>query len=255
MLLTIAISSINDRIECLVPSLQLTNLCEILVVHQVTDGKVYDYGNLSERGVRIVTSYGSGLSRSRNTALSKCKTSFCLFMDDDVSLVREGIASLVDRLESVVSPIVLVTHAYSSGRLAASYPRKSRSISRLGLRKFTSVDICVNVSTMRSKGLRFDEKFGLGAQYPTGEEFIFLNDCYDAGCHAIFFPINIGIHPDFDSGMDFFSSPELVEARKRMFMKVFPSRHLIMRMLFLVKKSPVLFRNRCFFRFFSDFIL
>lgn len=79
------------------------------------------------------------------------------------------------------------------------------------------------LSLFFSKNILFDSRFGLGSIYPSGEEFIFLNDLISAGAKVDFSPIILCKHPPLSSGDDFYSSQYKIMAKGAMLKRVFPS--------------------------------
>ena len=45
-----------------------------------------------------------------------------------------------------------------------------------GVLKISSIEFFINLNKVKTEDLNFDERFGLGAQYPSGEENILLAD-------------------------------------------------------------------------------
>ncbi|MEC2395136.1 glycosyltransferase family 2 protein, partial [Bacillus toyonensis] len=45
-----------------------------------------------------------------------------------------------------------------------------------GVLKISSIEFFINLNKVKKEDLNFDERFGLGAQYPSGEENILLGD-------------------------------------------------------------------------------
>ena len=48
--------------------------------------------------------------------------------------------------------------------------------------------------------VRFDERFGLGTRFPSGEEAIFVNDALRAGARARYVPLVLCSHSGLSSG-------------------------------------------------------
>ena len=254
-MLTISISTLNDRIYKIRSVESLSRVCQIMVIHQVTDGNNYAYGELEAAGARIFTMGERGLSVSRNYAIDRCETRYCWFMDDDVEINEGGVRAHIAAIEERRSPVVLCGHLNREGLAATSYPHRAGVMKRCQLAKFTSIDICADVHRLRKHGLRFDERFGLGTALPSGEELIFLSSCFDSGLQMYFvrhFPIK---HPDVDSGQDFYSHFSLIDAKREMIHHVFGSAAFIIKIGFLLKKMPTIARRGHFMEFIRRFLL
>ena len=57
----------------------------------------------------------------------------------------------------------------------------------------TSFEIAFRRESVQGR-LWFNEKFGIGAIFPSGEEDVFLRDCLDTGLKGLFLPITIARH-------------------------------------------------------------
>lgn len=243
-MLTIAISTLNERIVDIPSLVHLADVCKIMVVHQVSDGLEYSYRKLQADGVQVIRLTEAGLSLSRNCAIQACETPYCWFMDDDVVFDVQEAREFIATVKNIASPVVVCGHLNGEGLPAASYPRASRVLQRWQLAKFTSIDICVNVFRLREEDLQFDENFGLGTDLPGNEELIFLTDCFDNGLSVFFsrqYPV---AHPGVDSGQDFYSRTELIDAKRESIVRVFKRSHFIVKCLFILKKIVPLVRAR-----------
>lgn len=144
----------------------------------------------------VVNSYAVGLSKSRNLALKNCKTTYGVIADDDV--VYESDFMMIF-LEAIQQKPELALYVFKScdfnNRDRKKYPNSIFQFS-LPLKKFkpSSIEIMLNIDLVKSKNLKFNENFGLGAYYPVGEEEVFLIDLLTADLKAIFFPKTVVKH-------------------------------------------------------------
>lgn len=169
----------------------------------------------------------SGLSNNRNNGIKLalgCKSAANLYLyicDDDVTLSVEGlldaIAVMQERKLSCLTGIVSTNDGFFR-----DYSNQTYSHSRLSAAKVSSVEIVVDLDFVLSKNILFDSRFGLGSIYPSGEEFIFINDLISAGGKVNFCPIILCKHPPVSSGDDFYSSQYKIMAKGAMLQRVFP---------------------------------
>lgn len=239
---TIAISTISDRIN----SIKLPALMpevRYLILHQYADGasiRAETAKLLSRADVRYFTLDSVGLSRSRNFALCNAKTAYVHLMDDDVLIDAKGILNLATKAEKRGADVAIGHFSYESGSSS-----KSKYNSRSSIRSFFSVcsiELCVH-TRLRNMNMFFDSDLGLGAKYPSGEEFVFLMRCREAGLLIEYFNVSVGTHPNVTSGDDFFSSNDKILAKKIIFERAFKFWRLPYKILFLAKKFPVLYKN------------
>lgn len=179
-----------------------------------------------DRNVSYVFIRGYGLSKNRNAAIDKfmmlnidCK--YFYISDDDTELCLDGIKESVafagaNDLDMVVGKIAtLDMHDHKH-----NYKTTSTPLTKLRAARVSSVEMILSRAAVLQHHLRFDEQFGLGAKYPSGEEYIFTTDALRQGCRAEFYPVYLCKHPPVTSGHDFYSSPEKIMAKGAMFKRV-----------------------------------
>ncbi len=169
-----------------------------LVIQQTAEAAAGEYGAGS---MRHLVFREKGLSRSRNRAIQHASGEYCLFADEDVDLLP-GIGDTVAEAFENHPEADLITFqvATPGGGFFKDYAKGSRWHTRRTLGKVCSVEIAFRPDRLREKGVRFDESFGLGAPYATGEEFVFLNDCMDRGLRILYKPVPIVLHAPESSG-------------------------------------------------------
>jgi len=176
--------------------------------------------------VIIVFLTGFGLSRNRNATLNKAlqlsKTSgdYIYICDDDLEVNIEGILKATDYcLENEID--LLAGNVLTDSGYFKKYSQKEYRLNILNSAKVSSVEMLVSVQFLKEKNLKFDEDFGLGSRYPSGEEYIFCTDLIKCKGKAIYVPITLCYHPPVSSGADFFSSNEKIQCKGAMLSRIF----------------------------------
>jgi hypothetical protein len=162
---------------------------------------------------------GFGLSINRNSAITLALNSdeceYIYIADDDITLNVDGLLmfakTLKDSSFDFGAGIVSTSNGYFK-----FYSSSEFEINRFNSAKVSSVEIVISKTTLKDYNLKFDEDFGLGAKYPSGEEFIFCNDALRQGAKGCFYPIVLCQHPPESSGQDFFSSDDKIMAKGAM---------------------------------------
>lgn len=170
---------------------------------------------------------GYGLSRNRNAAINLLmkldfKGRYFYISDDDIELCLDGIQEVVEFASASGLDMV-------AGKIATldmrdhkqNYSSSAVVLNKLSAARVSSVEMVLSRTAVEKCKLRFDEQFGLGAKYPSGEEYIFVTDLLDQGCRAAFYPAYLCKHPPVTSGHDFYSTPEKIMAKGAMFRRVF----------------------------------
>lgn len=148
---------------------------------------------LTFRNVLIIYDDGKGLSRSRNIALKNVNDGICYICDDDVILTPEFSRIVCDAHTQNQEEYLLFKVRDIEGRDYKNYPPVTVNLGINDLLKVSSIEI----SFKKNPGccVLFDERFGLGTEQPTGEEYIFLIDNFKLRKEFRFIPHHTMIHP------------------------------------------------------------
>ena len=210
-----------------------------LVINQITK-------NISPiRDKHTITMYSSGLSLSRNKALENASSDICLISDDDLTYIPnidQAIQQVFDEYPNV--DIITFKISRSNGVDYKKYANKPFYHNLRTLMKVSSVEIAIRRQVIKTN-LKFDEDFGLGAKYPTGEETIFLTDALKRGMSILYYPLNIATHPDISSGSNY-NVKNLAKAKGAMLYRVFSDKSYLLCVAFAIKhhnKTPYTFRR------------
>lgn len=142
---------------------------------------------------RIFHSHTIGLAINRNIAISQASSPILLISDDDVDYTEEGLCAVIDAFRSN-KDIDVITFKHTSKSHVKQYP--STPIDLTSPEKgyyVTSFEIAFRRESVQGK-VWFNENFGIGATFPSGEEDIFMRDCLDLGLKGLFLPITIARH-------------------------------------------------------------
>lgn len=239
--ISIAISTISHRIERL--DLAMHSGVQYVIVHQEPGMASPSFiEKLLERSdIIYVPLKEKGLSVSRNNAIKHSTGKYILVMDDDVTFSISSIDELLEQAEREHVDVATYYHRYSDGR---STLRKGHAFihNKFNISSPSSIDICIKRSAIIGCNIKFDENFGLGAIYPSGEEMIFLSDCLKNNLLVKRYPIEICTHPPVASGLDFYTSLDKTVAKYEMLRRVFPVAGQYIFILFVIKKMPQAFK-------------
>lgn len=248
MRLEIAVSTLNDGIK----NIEIRQDYNYLIVHQVTDGN--DYSRLSSSlpdNVRYIISYDKGLSKSRNLALDNTIADYVWIMDDDVS-IREGAYSHIMSLCESYPDCGMLVVSHSHELIDYLPGNRYKYLSDVSAANVSSIDMIINMKAC--KAVRFDERFGLGSEYPSGEEYIFTCNIISAGYKVIKSRFVCAYHPPLSSGQDFYSTANKLKAKLEMF-KVANGvmKGYVYYLAFLIRKANVLLKGKAMFNVFKSF--
>ena len=163
--------------------------------------------------VRIEKLDTVGLSASRNAAIRTCSTELMLLADDDLIFNMEGIEEARRAFATDASLDILTGRLVDpGGEPLKPYPDLPGRWSRWSCGGVGSPEMMMRMSSVVDLELSFDERFGLGAAYPSGEEYIFILDALRRGAVVRHGPHVLAEHPAESTGTNWID-PRLVDAR------------------------------------------
>jgi glycosyltransferase involved in cell wall biosynthesis len=179
-----------------------------------------------------------GLSKSRNRALSLAQGDICLIADDDISLLPEYKERILSefRANPEADIITFQIRTPDGGFFKDNYGTDPHWHTLRSIMRVCSIEIAFRRERVLKSGIRFDERFGLGAEFPTGEEAIFLADAIRAGLRVRYVPVPIVVHGRESSGAAFARNPRLIKAKGAMFLRLFGVWSMPISLLFAAMK-------------------
>ena len=172
-------------------------------------------------GISVTELDGVGAARSRNAAVLACETELLLFSDDDVHLMPDGLAGLINIFADNPSlDLAAGRTVLPSGCSEKAYSADPQRLTLFNSAKVGTVELAIRPGHVRAAGIRFDERFGAGTENAVGDEYIFIADCLRAGLTGGYWPITVAVHAGQSSGADF-ASAAVTRARARVFERVF----------------------------------
>jgi glycosyltransferase involved in cell wall biosynthesis len=246
----VLLSTLNEGIN----GIRINKNYFYLIVHQINDDNESTYREffnckLKSDRVRYIQSDTVGLSKSRNIAIHNSCGDILWIMDDDTVLFDNAKSEILNQYSVSKQVVILnfVTNKYQRNNFKSHY-----------FNLFTATKVSsINISFRRSiidKGFTFDENFGLGTNKPSGEEYIFVTDIIRAQVPVFQSQILACVHADITSGVDFFSTKRKLQAKFYMFDRIFGRWGKLMSILFLLKKSKVIYRNKRFMKSYKHFL-
>lgn len=138
--------------------------------------------------IRIISSDEVGLSRSRNLAIEKSQGEVCIIADDDV-VYDVDYSSVIEKAYEKYPNADIICFKINGTK---AFPSRGGKIGYLKSMKMLSCGITFKRESVNSKNIRFNELFGAGSVYTSGEENIWLWNCLDAGLRIYYVPEIIG---------------------------------------------------------------
>ncbi|MDE6552985.1 MAG: glycosyltransferase [Muribaculaceae bacterium] len=186
-----------------------------------TDGGCPIPNELQRTDFKIIKTDTKGLSINRNNAISHAEAPVLLIGDDDVEYSQEGLLNVVDSFERN-RDCDIITFRYVSSYNEKFFPDAPCSLNTPPKGYFvSSIEIAFRKDSVKGK-IWFNENFGIGAMFPSGEEDIFLHDCLDRGLKGQFLPLTIARHDDPTTSERNLMLPSRPQTKGAVFMRLHP---------------------------------
>ena len=195
--LEIVISTMDrENLDFLLPMFPFSvfSVFSILIINQTQKDKllVSDFSS-----VRVINSTEKGLSRSRNLGLKMCTKKILLIADDD-EVFKEGFDVFIINAYNSFPKAAVISFQVENfeHQLFRKYSKETKTnLSQLDLFGILSPEITINKKVLDNLEVKFDVNFGLGANFPMGEEAIFLMDLKSKKEQIVYVPKVIASTP------------------------------------------------------------
>ncbi|WP_101773102.1 glycosyltransferase family 2 protein [Peptostreptococcus faecalis] len=141
---------------------------------------------------------GTGCAVSRNATMDLASGDVYTFTDDDC-WYKDDALEIVKGYFDECNPDVAIFQHYDPKKKKSTinYPKeKIMGIKRFQTLKQATLDMWFNSKSIDSHTHKFDERFGIGTKYNSGEENIYIMDAYNEGKRKMFyFPEIVAYHP------------------------------------------------------------
>lgn len=183
--LEVLVSCMHQTDDALVRQAGLTG--DVLVINQCDREGYEEYAAPGGR-VRIFSTAGRGLTRSRNMAIAHARGDLCLLCDDDEAFVPDYDEKIRTAYTRLPQADVII---FKMADRPASFPDRVQRLRFPGTMKVSSWQISFRRQRLLDAGVRFDELLGAGTGNGAEEELKFLLDCEKAGLAIYYVPEEI----------------------------------------------------------------
>ncbi|CAG9621414.1 glycosyltransferase family 2 protein [Sutcliffiella rhizosphaerae] len=180
---------------------------EAIVVSQDNHDLVKEILDRYDFPVKHVSLHRKGLSYSRNEGINYTNGNIVTFSDDDCWYEPNAFQEVNDFFENNnVGIVCYQIYDPVKKEYYKEYPTQEQNALRFrDLFRKSSIEIFLKLDVVEKKKVVFDEEFGLGAAYPSGEENIFLHMMYKQGYQISYVPKVVVYHakPSMDTRLNY----------------------------------------------------
>ena len=213
---------------------------DILIINQITDESIENKTIVDKANNITMLSFNErGLSKSRNRGLENSEADIILLTDDDV-IYEKNCDDIIRRSFEKNKDADIITFQVKTpeGNLLKKYSENSFKHNKHSVLKVASIEIAIRKKSIDRYKIKYDENFGLGAKYISGEENIFLTDCIKKGMNVIYEPEVINIHPKECSGNKL--DLKAIYSKGALFYKLLGIKTIFVNLPFVIKKKALL---------------
>ena len=184
----ILLSTMNQASQEIVEKVRVKS--NVVVVNQCQHDsiKTVTQGNQTIKWIDV---NDRGLSKSRNLLLKNASGDICMIADDDLEYVDNYESLILNEFVKYPEVDLIAFQVEGIEGKFKDYFPDVRMLNFVTSMKVSSVEIAFRLDSIRSKGIFFNERFGSGSIYNSGEENIFLKDCLKSGLKILYVPIKI----------------------------------------------------------------
>ncbi len=233
MKLTIGYSTLAERVSNIqFPSSEYKYLVLVQNPNQVSFA--------APAGAQLIDVPGKGVAKSRNQAINNTKTELLIFGDDDVEFHPAELAKAIKKFEENPDLVMLLLAAKDeTGKARKHYPASDNRLTLLNSARAATYEMMIRVDAVKQLEVKFDERFGAGAELYLGDEYIFISDLIKAGARCEFSPIFVATHPSDSSGERWGTDTDRI-ARAAVFDRVFGNNAPFVRLAFGLRRLRML---------------
>lgn len=156
--------------------------CNTLIANQCGQWKYYeeeyDYGK-----VRMISSNTKGVGINRNLALQLADSDIILFADDDIVYYDCNLQGVLNAFEELPeADVILFSLDYTrDGEVFDKHHNPIKKLQLWNALKFGACRMAIRKDAVVKNNISFSTLFGGGTLYGSGEDSLFLKECFNKG--------------------------------------------------------------------------
>lgn len=182
MKLQVLISTMNQTDYSLLERMNIQT--DAVVVNQCSENKVEDFDFRGHR-IKWISMSDRGIGLSRNTALFNSSSDIVLFADDDMVYENGYEKNVINAFKrhKAADIICFNIKLLNSNKNIGGHRNNtvSKKLSIFNSMRYGATLIAARRKSLLRERITFSLLFGGGAEFNSGEDSIFIKDCYDSG--------------------------------------------------------------------------
>ena len=152
--------------------------CDAVIANQADRNEF-----LIDDGVKMITTNTRGVGLNRNIALLAADAEILLFADDDVVYYDDMPQAVIGafRENPQADVIVFGLDITRNGQITERRRLRKKQLHIWNAMRFGTVRVAVKREALLRGNITFNQNFGGGCRFSSGEDSLFLKACFDAG--------------------------------------------------------------------------
>lgn len=176
MTLEVLVSSMNKELNKIVKEMNIQS--NAIIINQCEKWS-YEELEREEKSIRLINCKDKGVGLSRNNALMRSRGDIILFADEDEIFEKDYERNILEEFEKNEDADLIFFNVES---LNANRPlqqiKKEKKLHLFEAMKFGAVRIAVRREKIIENNIYFSLLFGGGAKYGSGEDSLFIRECF-----------------------------------------------------------------------------
>ena len=187
------------KVEVLMSACKVKKIEDIIKNKNIKKGIIVNqmmpkYKKDTTKNIAMYSYDEKGLSKSRNRLLENMSGDIEIITDDDITFEKDYDKIIKKAYEDNQDADVIVFNFKRGNEIIGG--NKKFTYNKISILKVISFQITFRKNSIKNNNISFDERFGIGATFGSGEENIFLSDCLKKGLKIVHIPVIICTHPD-----------------------------------------------------------
>ena len=244
------------KIEMLMSSCRIKKISELKLKEKNIDNTIIvnqfaEKERIDKDGNNIMYSYNEkGIAKSRNRLLEKMSGEIEIITDDDIEFVPNYKEIIEKSYRENDADIIIFN--MKKGDLVMGHD-KFFQYNKISIMSICSCQITFRTNSIKNNNLKFNELFGIGSKFISGEENIFLKDALNKGLKIIHIPIIINSHTDEDTTGESWNDKVIISKGALMY-ELYKRLYIIFLLYFAIFKHKNYKKNYSFIKFIKLFI-
>ena len=173
-----------------------------------------------------------------------------IITDDDISFNEDSISIVENAYNENKDADIIIFNLKKGNEIIGS--DKYFIHNKTSILYVCSCQITFRSESIRKNNIKFDENFGIGSTFISGEENIFLTDCLNKKLKIINVPLVINNHPEEDTTGENWTE-SVIKSKGALMYRLRRSKYYLFLMYFAIFKHKAYKKNFNFFKFIKLF--